>query len=87
MGRGFFVSPSDSVAVIAANAAECVPYLKGGLKGVARPHTDTFHPHSPSSLPFTPPMWRSMPTSGALDRVAQVPPSPSRLHTFFGLES
>jgi len=35
MGRGFFVSPSDSVAVIAANA-ECIPSLAGGLKGVAR---------------------------------------------------
>jgi len=48
MGRGFFVSPSDSVAVIAANY-EAIPYLKKGLKGVAR----------------------SMPTSGALDRVAE----------------
>jgi len=35
MGRGFFVSPSDSVAVIAANS-DCIPYLSGGLKGVAR---------------------------------------------------
>lgn len=48
LGNHFFVNPSDSVAVIAANAAECIPYFKDGLKGVAR----------------------SMPTSGALDRVA-----------------
>ena len=47
LGRDFFVSPSDSVAIIAANA-ECIPYFKDGLKGVAR----------------------SMPTSGALDKVA-----------------
>jgi phosphoglucomutase len=48
LGARFFVSPADSVAVIAANAAAAIPYFKGGLKGVAR----------------------SMPTSGALDRVA-----------------
>lgn len=48
---GYFVSPSDSVAVIAANAAKCVPYFeRGQLRGVAR----------------------SMPTSSALDRVAEV---------------
>ncbi|RAL50909.1 unnamed protein product [Cuscuta campestris] len=49
LGRGFFVTPSDSVAVIAANAKEAIPYFKSGLKGLAR----------------------SMPTSGALDRVAE----------------
>ena len=48
LGARFFVSPADSVAVIAANATAAIPYFKGGLKGVAR----------------------SMPTSGALDRVA-----------------
>jgi len=50
LGHRFFVTPSDSVAVIAANA-DAIPYFakNGGLKGVAR----------------------SMPTSGALDRVAQ----------------
>ncbi|GIL75681.1 hypothetical protein Vretimale_15247 [Volvox reticuliferus] len=48
LGHKFFVNPSDSVAIIAANAQACIPYFKGGLKGVAR----------------------SMPTSGALDRVA-----------------
>jgi len=36
LGNNFFVTPSDSVAVIAANAQECIPYFKGGLKGVAR---------------------------------------------------
>ena len=49
LGKGFFVSPSDSVAMIAANAQECIPYFKDGLKGVAR----------------------SMPTGGALDKVAE----------------
>jgi phosphoglucomutase len=49
LGRHFFVTPSDSVAIIAANAQAAIPYFKSGLKGVAR----------------------SMPTSGALDRVAQ----------------
>ncbi|CAK9161017.1 unnamed protein product [Ilex paraguariensis] len=49
LGRGFFVTPSDSVAIIAANAQEAIPYFQSGPKGLAR----------------------SMPTSGALDRVAQ----------------
>ncbi|EFN54324.1 hypothetical protein CHLNCDRAFT_58243 [Chlorella variabilis] len=49
LGSHFFVTPSDSVAVIAANAQAAIPYFKDGLKGVAR----------------------SMPTSGALDRVAE----------------
>jgi len=48
LGNKFFVTPSDSVAIIAANAQACIPYFQAGLKGVAR----------------------SMPTSGALDRVA-----------------
>eukprot|EP01025_Chloroclados_australasicus_P023638 TRINITY_DN23922_c0_g1_i3.p1 TRINITY_DN23922_c0_g1~~TRINITY_DN23922_c0_g1_i3.p1 ORF type:complete len:565 (-),score=101.93 TRINITY_DN23922_c0_g1_i3:350-2044(-) len=48
LGKGFFVSPSDSVALIADNAQACIPYFKDGLKGTAR----------------------SMPTGGALDRVA-----------------
>jgi phosphoglucomutase len=48
LGRKCFVSPSDAVAVVAANSA-CIPYFKEGLKGVAR----------------------SMPTSGALDRVGK----------------
>lgn len=49
LGKNFFVTPSDSLAVIAANAQECIPYFKNGVKGVAR----------------------SMPTSGALDLVAE----------------
>lgn len=49
LGKGFFVTPSDSVAIIAANAQEAIPYFKSGPKGFAR----------------------SMPTSGALDRVAE----------------
>ena len=36
IGKGFFVSPSDSVAVIAANATACIPYFSDGLKGLAR---------------------------------------------------
>ncbi|GAV61842.1 PGM_PMM_IV domain-containing protein/PGM_PMM_I domain-containing protein/PGM_PMM_II domain-containing protein/PGM_PMM_III domain-containing protein [Cephalotus follicularis] len=48
LGKQFFVTPSDSVAVIAANAQEAIPYFRSGPKGLAR----------------------SMPTSGALDRVA-----------------
>lgn len=48
LGKGFFVTPSDSLAIIAANA-HLIPAYKAGLAGVAR----------------------SMPTSGAVDRVAQ----------------
>jgi phosphoglucomutase len=48
VGRRFVVTPSDSLAVLAANA-KLVPGYAGGLKGVAR----------------------SMPTSRAVDRVAQ----------------
>ncbi|KAL5139789.1 Phosphoglucomutase, chloroplastic [Glycine soja] len=32
LGRSFFVTPSDSVAVIAANAREAIPYFKNGVK-------------------------------------------------------
>jgi phosphoglucomutase len=48
LGRGIYVTPSDSLAVLAANA-HLAPGYAGGLKGVAR----------------------SMPTSRALDRVAE----------------
>jgi len=48
VGRCFIVTPSDSLAVLAANST-LVPGYAAGLKGVAR----------------------SMPTSGAVDRVAQ----------------
>ncbi|KAI8918701.1 hypothetical protein BC831DRAFT_516166 [Entophlyctis helioformis] len=49
IGKGTFVNPSDSVAVIAANA-DMIPYFqKTGIRGLAR----------------------SMPTSGAIDRVAR----------------
>ena len=47
LGRGVYVSPSDSLAVLAAHA-HLAPTYAGGLRGVAR----------------------SMPTSGAVDRVA-----------------
>lgn len=48
LGKGFFVTPSDSVAIIVANH-QCIPYLRGGIPGAAR----------------------SMPTSGALDKVTE----------------
>ena len=48
VGRGIYVSPSDSLAVLAANA-QLAPAYAQGLAGVAR----------------------SMPTSAAVDRVAQ----------------
>jgi len=48
LGNHFFVTPSDSLALLAANA-ETVPAYQGGIAGIAR----------------------SMPTSGAADRVAQ----------------
>ena len=47
LGKHFFVTPSDSLAIIAANA-QLIPAYQQGLAGVAR----------------------SMPTSGAVDRVA-----------------
>jgi len=47
IGRGLFISPSDSLAMLAANA-QLAPAYRGGIAGVAR----------------------SMPTSGAVDRVA-----------------
>lgn len=54
-GRGFFVTPSDSVAIIAQYAEKVIPFFmknkngQGGIKGLAR----------------------SMPTSMALDSVAK----------------
>jgi phosphoglucomutase len=48
IGRGIFVTPSDSLALLAANA-HLAPGYRQGLKGIAR----------------------SMPTSGAADRVAE----------------
>ena len=48
IGRGIFVTPSDSLALLAANA-HLAPGYAEGLKGIAR----------------------SMPTSGAADRVAE----------------
>ena len=35
LGKGFFVTPSDSVAVIVANY-KCIPYLAKGINGAAR---------------------------------------------------
>lgn len=50
LGRQCFVSPGDSLALIAEHAATCIPGYRNGLHGIAR----------------------SMPTSMAADRVAQV---------------
>jgi len=36
LGKNFFVTPSDSLAVIADYAQECIPYFKSGLQAVAR---------------------------------------------------
>jgi len=36
LGRRFFVTPGDSLAVIAQHAADCIPGYRGGLAGVAR---------------------------------------------------
>jgi len=49
LGKHFFVTPSDSLAILAANA-HLVPGYKQGMAGIAR----------------------SMPTSAAVDRVAEV---------------
>lgn len=48
LGKGIYVTPSDSLAVLAANA-HLAPAYKAGIKGIAR----------------------SMPTSGASDKVAE----------------
>ena len=34
LGRGFFITLSDSVAIIAADAQEAIPYFKSGPKVV-----------------------------------------------------
>lgn len=36
LGKGFFVTPSDSVALIASYATKCIPYFKNGLSGLSR---------------------------------------------------
>ncbi len=38
LGKGFFVTPSDSVAILAALAPLCIPYFQGPgkLRGVSR---------------------------------------------------
>jgi phosphoglucomutase len=49
LGRNFFVTPGDSLALIAEHAQSAIPGYRAGLRGVAR----------------------SMPTSTAVDRVAE----------------
>src|SRR5438046_6490891 len=36
LGRNFFVTPGDSLALIAEHAARCIPGYRDGLAGVAR---------------------------------------------------
>ncbi len=48
LGKNFFVTPSDSIAIITANY-KSIPFIASGISGAAR----------------------SMPTSGALDRVTE----------------
>src|SRR5260221_142969 len=36
LGRKFFVSPGDSLALIAEHAAACIPGYRSGLAGIAR---------------------------------------------------
>lgn len=48
LGKNFFVTPSDSIAILTANY-KSIPFLAKGISGAAR----------------------SMPTSGALDRVTE----------------
>ena len=43
LGRSFFVTPSDSVAVIAANAREVIPYFKNSVKVKFHAHIITCH--------------------------------------------
>ncbi|CAI5945938.1 unnamed protein product, partial [Closterium sp. NIES-65] len=74
LGKRFFVTPSDSVAIIAANAEASIPYFKGGLKGVAR-SMPTSAALDEASIPDfkggLKGVARSMPTSTALDVVAK----------------
>ena len=44
LGRRFFVTPSDSVAMIAANAQQCIPYFSSGLKVGPAPYPRRTHP-------------------------------------------
>jgi phosphoglucomutase len=36
LGNGFFVTPSDSLAIIAANAQTAIPFFSAGIKALAR---------------------------------------------------
>jgi phosphoglucomutase len=47
LGRSFFINPSDSVAIIAANAQQCIPYFASGLKARTRPRRPVFMVGSP----------------------------------------
>jgi phosphoglucomutase len=48
LGQKFFVSPSDSVAMIAANAKDCIPFFKDGLKVRQPSQCSQASPASPS---------------------------------------
>lgn len=51
LGKQFFVSPSDSVAVIAANAT-CIPFFRDGLK--VRPRGEGLGCHPQAASPAAP---------------------------------
>lgn len=42
LGRSFFVTPSDSVAIIAANVQAAIPYFQSGPK-VGKSHVDSLY--------------------------------------------
>lgn len=73
LGRGFFVTPSDSVAIIAANAQDAIPYFRSGPKVVKSFFDPLIFLDVKIFLMILnlQGLARSMPTSGALDRVAQ----------------
>ena len=90
LGKKFFVTPSDSVAIIAANAFTIPFFARTGLKACCfAPQRPVLCPWGPRAPPLQPLLTidagclcvcagcavvqgvaRSMPTSGALDRVA-----------------
>lgn len=49
LGNHFFVNPSDSVAIIAANAKEAIPYFSKGLK-VHALHPATYRTHTAAAF-------------------------------------
>ena len=84
LGQKFFVTPSDSLAIIAANAKEAIPYFSSGLKAshacvsiVDMLEQTTHWAHGPQlgissdACVQMQGVARSMPTGAAVDRVAK----------------